>query len=164
MPNAGIEQNKLGWNKFWRKIPLHNKQWLIYVMKNSFPINQNLCQNWKKNKIFFDFFWHFFYQSDSSFVLGCLRTSDREVCPGIFAAALIPGKMDTRQGNCFGPGQRDNGMSYPALSHPYWYHSSHSFWFLEPLQGGKKYISQKYKGKCSLFKIDGNTLCSGKAK
>ena len=160
-----LASNKINWveiNSGGKSHFTTNNDWFMLWKTPSQLIK--ICVKIEKKKIFFDFFWHFFYQSDSGFVLGCLRTSDREVCPGIFAAALIPGKMDTRQGNCFGPGQRDNGMSCPALSHPYWYPSSHSFWFLEPLQGGKKYISQKYKGKCSLFKIDGNTLCSGKAK
>ena len=60
---------------------------------------------------------------------------DRGVCPGIFAAALVPGQRDGRQANLFlsrdkgtagqanffVPGPRDNGTSIPleTLVHTY---------------------------------------------
>jgi hypothetical protein len=77
----------------------------------------------KKKKNFFFFF--FFLKTVIFLSRGTSR--DRGACPGIFAAALVPGQRDsgTRklflsrdkgtagQGNFFVPGQRDNGTSRP---------------------------------------------------
>ena len=82
----------------------------------------------KKNKTkqnFFDFFWHFFWQSDSGFVLG--RPGTEEFVP-VFLLLLLSRDSGTRnfflsrdkgtagQGNFFVPRQRDNGTSRPGLS------------------------------------------------
>ena len=79
----------------------------------------------KKKNLFFFLFFFIFLQNRAILSRGTSR--DRGSCPGIFAAALVPGQRDsgTRklflsrdkgtagQGNFFVPGQRDNGTSRP---------------------------------------------------